>query len=263
MEGLNSDVILAYRYIFAALIYMFYILFRHIDIRVSFRAFIEIFLVSIIFMAPTAYTFMLSFNYIPTGVATSVSYVYPVLVAIFMALFFKKKLLMTVKIGIVLSVIGVTCVSWMHGKIHIQGILLALASAVAYAGYFVVLNRQRLKELNPQVLTFYFLVLGGFGFVILAAVNGRMEWVANTKFYFNVSMLAILSTILSSVLLIKAIDAIGPVITSVVGTLEPLTAVFIGVMHFGEVLDVLNYVGFLLIFISVVLVIFQKRKPNI
>lgn len=259
LEGYGTDIILAYRYLLAALIYVAYVVVRRIDVRISWAAFAEVLGIALLCMAPTAYFFMLSFNYIPTGVATAVSFLYPVVVALLMSWFYKQQLSVAVKIGILLSVAGVAMVSWMQGKIQFLGILFALLSAITYGVYFVVLNRPRLKNMRSEVMIFYVLLLGGVGFSLFSVFTGHMKLILEPDFLFNSGMLALVTTIFATFLLLKAVLLVGSVATSVMGTLEPLTAMLIGVLHFGEKLIWANYVGFLLILIGVILVMVPKK----
>lgn len=259
-EGYGADLILAYRYLLAALIYLLYVIIKRVDVRISWTAFLEIFCVAAFCMAPTAYFFMLSFNYIPTGIATAVSFLYPVVVAQLMSRFYKQRLTTSMKIGIILSVAGVAMVSWMRGRIELLGVLFALLSAITYGVYFVVLNCPRLRTMNPEVLIFYILMLGGVGFTVFSALTGHMKLVWTPDFLFNAAMLSFVTTILGTYFLLKAVASVGSVTTSVIGTLEPLTAMLVGVLHFGELLIWANYIGFLLIILGVILVVYQKNS---
>lgn len=260
LEGYGSDVILTYRYISATLIYLLYILIRRVDIRISWGAAGEVLLIGLLCLAPTSYLYLLSFNYIPTGVATSISYLYPVVVAVLMWLFYAQRLSLAVKIGIFAAVLGVAFISWEPGRIHLPGIFYALLTTITYGTYFVVLNRPRMKGLPPVVLTFYFMLFGALGFSLFTTVNGEMCLILAPDFLFNTFMLALLCSIFASYLLIRSIAIIGSVPTAVWGTFEPLTAILIGVLYFGEKLTFSGYTGFVLIVIAVLLTIKGRKR---
>lgn len=260
LDGYGDDIILTYRYVIAALVYVAYVVVRRVAVKISFAAMAEVVVIGLTCMAPTAFLFLLSFNYIPTGISTAISFLYPVVVAVLMAVFYKQKLVLSVKAGIFLSVAGVALLSWMPGKIQFMGVLYTLLSAVTYGAYFVALNRPRMKAMSPQVLTFYWMVLGSVCFLSVSAMSGRLEWITSPKFLFNTGMLAIFSTIFASIFLIRAIDTIGSVLASVLGTFEPLTAMLIGVLHFGEHTEISTYAGFLLVLAAVGMVVYGNQK---
>ena len=73
------------------------------------------------------------------------------------------------------------------------------------------------------------------------------------------AQLAILSTIVSARLLVVAVKLIGSVPTSVLGTLEPLTAIVVGVLYFHERLSPVNVAGLVVVLAAVLLVILKRR----
>ena len=50
--------------------------------------------------------------------------------------------------------------------------------------------------------------------------------------------------------------------TSILGSMEPMTAVIVGVLYFDERFDTTSVIGLLLIVVAVVLVIVQSRDVN-
>jgi drug/metabolite transporter (DMT)-like permease len=73
-------------------------------------------------------------------------------------------------------------------------------------------------------------------------------------------MLALLCTVISDLTLIMAIKRIGSTLTSILGSMEPLTAVVIGVIYFGEMLDLSTIIGLILIIVAVIIVIVASGR---
>ena len=71
-------------------------------------------------------------------------------------------------------------------------------------------------------------------------------------------MLALLPTVFSLVLMVMAVHEIGSTPTAVMGALEPLTAVVIGVTVFGEQLTARLSVGIVLILLAVIIIVAGK-----
>lgn len=261
LEGINNDTILVYRYVIATLVYGIYLLFRRTDMRVKADALWEVIWVGVGGYGLTAFFLFLSYHYMPTGVATSIHYLYPVVVAVFMALFFKERLSLLVKCGIILAIAGVYFLSWSSGEIKWVGLIYALMTTLTYGTYIVSLNRPRLKAMDPDVLTFYVLAFTAVFYLIVALGRGNLTLIWEPHFLFNMSMLGILSTVISARLLVSAVKLIGSIPSSVLGTLEPITAIAVGLFFFHEHMNGLNFIGLLMVIVAVLIVVIYMKKP--
>lgn len=261
LDSVNNDTILVYRYTIAALLYGIYLALRRMDMKVPAASLKEVVWIGVGGYGLTAFFLFLSYRYMPSGVATSIHYLYPVVVALLMSFFYKEKLSLLVKGGILLAIVGVYFMSWSAGEIKWTGLIFALMTTLTYGVYIVGLNRPRLKAMNSDVLTFYVLAFTAVFYILVALFCGTFEWVATPRFIFDMSMLGILSTIISARLLVSAVKLIGSVPSSILGTLEPITAILIGVYAFHEKLSLFNYIGLMMI-IAAVLVIILKLKPK-
>ena len=182
-----------------------------------------------------------------------------VVVALLMHFVYKERLGWIVNLGIWLAIAGVALLSWTPGDVNWWGLFFVLVSTLTYGSYIVVLNRPVLKRMNPDVLTCYALLFTALFYLLLGGVQGKMEFITRPRFLLDMFQLAVLSTILSARLLVSAVKLIGSVPCSVLGTLEPLTAIVIGVFYFQEHLSMLNYVGLVIVLIAVLIVILKKK----
>lgn len=132
LDGINNDTILVYRYVIAALVYLVYLLARRTNLHISRPSMIEVLWAGVGGYGLTAFFLFMSYHYMPTGVATSIHYLYPVVVALLMAFFYKEKLSLMVKGGILLAIIGVYFLSWSSGQIKWVGLLFSLATTITY-----------------------------------------------------------------------------------------------------------------------------------
>lgn len=262
LEGVNNDTILVYRYALAALLYGIYLLCRKTNLQITRRQLKEVSLAGVGGYGVTAFFLFLSYHYMPTGIATSVHYLYPVVVAVFMALFYRERLSLVVKVAIVLAITGVAFLSWSEGAIRWAGLAFVLLSTVTYGIYIVALNRPLLKAMNPDVLTFWVLALTALFYILLAVSRGTLCWVGKPHFLFDMTMLGILSTVISARLLVSAVKLIGSVSTSVLGTLEPITAILIGISVFHESFRFFNFIGFCMVVTAVLVVIVYTNNVN-
>ena len=77
--------------------------------------------------------------------------------------------------------------------------------------------------------------------------------------WFFACWLGLVPTVLSLVLMTIAVHEVGATPTAIMGALEPLTAVAIGVMVFGESLTLRLVIGIVLILFAVLLIVLGKR----
>lgn len=260
LDGVNNETILVYRYGIAGIVYAIYLLFRRTNMAVkpgrnergdgcrSGRIWDYRFLPDVV----------LSLHADGSGYGDSLFY--PVVVALLMAIFYKERLPIAVKAGIVLAICGVYLLSWTPGEVKWLGLFFVLMSTITYGCYITALNRPVLKRMNPDVLTCYVLLFTALFYLIIAIAQGKMEIITRPRFLLDMVQLAILSTIVSARLLVAAVKLIGSVPSSVLGTLEPITAIVVGVLYFNEQLTYANYLGLLIVIAAVLVVIYKMKK---
>ena len=260
IHGVNNETILVYRYGIAGIVYAIYLLIRRVDMRLSRAETKEVLLAGVGGYGVTAFFLMWSYHYMPTGVATAIHFFYPVVVAILVMIFYKERLPLEVRAGIVLAICGVYLLSWTPGDVKWWGLFFVLMSTVTYGCYITALNRPVLKAMKPDVLTCYVLLFTAVFYVIVALLQGKLEFVTRPRFLLDMTQLAILSTIVSARLLVAAVKLIGSVPSSVLGTLEPITAIAVGGVYFREQLTYVNYIGLFIVIAAVLVVVCRMKK---
>lgn len=206
LDGVFNETILVYRYGIAGIVYAIYLLLRRMNMRLTRREVKEVSLAGVGGYGITAFFLMWSYHYMPTGVATAIHFFYPVVVALLMAIFYKERLPLEVKAGIVLAICGVYLLSWTPGEVKWLGLFFVLMSTVTYGCYITALNRPVIKRMNPDVLTCYVLLFTALFYLILAVAQGKMEIITRPRFLLDMVQLAILSTIVSARLLVAAVN---------------------------------------------------------
>ena len=130
-------------------------------------------------------------------------------------------------IAVGVSLVGVALLAWgTHSSNYFgRGVTLALMTVVTYAAYMVGVMRSRAARVDSVVLTFYVLAFGALMFMLYALVTTGIEAVHRWSSWRDLLMLALICTVLSDFALIMAIKRIGSTRTSILGSMEPLTAV--------------------------------------
>lgn len=260
-EGVNVDSVLFYRYGLAMILLAVIMLLQKESFRVSFKALRLCAILGVIFAVASIGLFT-SFNYIDSGVACTLFFIYPVVVAITMVVFFKEKITLIVAGSIVLTLIGIIFLYYDGSSITLNtlGVMLVILSASAYGIYMVIVNKSGVS-LSPIKLTFYVMLFGVIATVIHSffSVDYHLQRLTTTTQWQWALMLAVVPTIISLVLMTFAINCIGPTPTAIMGAFEPITAVIIGVVIFDEQFTLQIMLGILLIIVAVLLVTVEKK----
>ena len=263
--GVPVDTMLSFRYLLAVAILGMWLLFRHESFRVNAAQFVRLCILGVLFGFSSLLLF-LSYNYIPAGLATTIVFLCPVLVAIIMV-FLKVYPTLQVWLSIVLTFIGVLVLSRPSGGVSfsVAGLLLAGGSALAYAMYLVIVNRsRRLRTVSNHVLTFFALLIGSLLFVIRSLFSGEdfMQGVGGWYCWMNLVGLAVFPTLVSLLTLAVATRLIGATRTSVLGVFEPVTAIAVGSLFFGESLTLNVIVGICITLFAVTFMVLSDKKRS-
>lgn len=262
-RGIGSPTILCYRFLLAALAMAVVMLLTHRKFRLELSKLGTVAILSILY-ASTAILLIESYDYIPSGIATTIHFLYPLAVTLTMSWLFGEKTTATTYIAVVVSLVGVGLLAWgnhTEGDFH-KGVTLSLLTVISYAAYIIGIMRSRASTIDSLVLTFYVLVIGAALFFIYALSTTGIEAIHHWSDWRDLVMLALICTVLSDYTLILAIKRIGSTMTSILGSMEPLTAVIVGVVYFGEHFDSSSVAGLILIIIAVVLVIARADRSG-
>ena len=259
----SVDTMLACRYLIAVFILGVWLVFRKESLKVNKAQMWRLCILGFLF-AMSSMLLFLSYNYIPAGLATTIVFLYPVIVALIMVLL-KVYPTWQVWLSILMTFVGVVILSRPSGNmtLNITGLSLAAGSAIAYALYLIVVNRsRRLRTVTSLVLTFYALLIGSVVFLIHSAISGG-EFMAGLDGWYcwmNLICLAVFPTLVSLLTLAMATRIIGPTRTSVLGVFEPVTAIAVGTIFFGESLTLNIIIGVIITLVAVTFMVMTGKK---
>ena len=261
-SGVPIMVMLFFRYAFAALFLAALMLFKKESFRAT-RSNLGLLILLGLFFAGSSITLFCSYEYIPSGLATTLIYLYPVIVALMMV-FLRIYPGWQTWTAIAATFVGIVLLSTPSGDVPIRplGVLLAVGSALCYSFYLVIINRsKRIRNVSEHTLTFYSLVTGAVLFAVIRTIQGggMLTGVDTFADWGNLIGLALIPTMVSMLTIAISSRYIGPTKTAVLGVFEPLTAILIGTMVFGEALTTKMVIG---IAICVAAVVFMIVKPG-
>lgn len=162
-------------------------------------------------------------------------------------------------IALILAGLGIyTLVTTKNTSLNTLGVVLALASGVSYGITIILLGINLLKSLDHNVITFYVSTGATLGMLIYGGLTNTIVTTLNFNLLLSYTSIAIISTIIAMLLLLKAIKKIGTASTSILGTFEPIVSVILGVILFGESLTISLIIGTCLILISTIILAQEK-----
>ena len=258
-EGLNADSVLFYRYGLAIVLLALLMKWKGESFRLQKKEIIPLVLAGLIFSSSSLLLF-LSYNYMDAGIASTILFVYPVLVALIMMICFHERISPIVWGGILLALCGISFLSkgTDGAPLSLVGLVFVLLSSLSYAVYIVGVNQSILKNISIMRLTFYALVFGVLNYLVSLAYCMNHVPVRSVGGWCNVLALASLPTVVSLMCTTTAIHHIGSTPTAILGALEPVTALFFGVTLFHEQLTPKIMLGILMVLTAVTLIVVEK-----
>ena len=254
--GMNPESVLFFRYLFAIPVLGAMIKLRGRDFKLKRKEVFPLIIMGLL-MALSSLTLFQSYNYMAAGIASTLLFVYPIMVALIMAFLFKVKLTLQTILCIILALGGIALLYKGEdgSTLSLLGVLLVIVSALSYAIYIVAANRPLLREIATLKLTFYVLVFGFSLFLVRVDFGASLHVVDTWYLWGNLLALAVFPTAISFLCTTQAIQYIGSTPTAILGALEPLTAVFFGVTVFGESLTVRVGCGIMMIVFAVTIIV--------
>lgn len=268
--GLTDFDILSYRWLIAGIVLMLYAVCKKKSLRLnSFDEAWKIILLSAL-RAITSVTLLIGYVNISSGIAATINFMYPVIVTLTMVIFFGEKRSAVDYLAILASIFGVYLLASgdsivAHGGNTKLGLTCSLISAFSFAAYYIVMKQVKADKIEVVKFTTWIMMLSAFYFIICAFIfNGKLTIITDAKSWLNALGLGLWATMVSNITGVKGIRRIGPTMTSVLGALQPVTAVILGVLFLGEHLYLRSLIGISIILVAVcIIVLHQKNRKHI
>lgn len=266
--GLSNLDVLSYRWSVAAIVLVIYALSKKKSLRLnSFDEVWKIILLSAL-RAITSITLLIGYANIASGIASTINFMYPVVVTLCMMVFFGEQK-SWINIGAIgLSLLGVYLMASgdglrVEGGDTALGLTCSLISALSFAAYYIVMKRAKADKIEVVKLTTWIMLMSAIYFIAANFIfNGKMTIVTDGKLWISILGLGLWATMVSNFTGVKAVRRIGPTLTSIMGALQPLTAVILGVAFLDEHLSVMTVIGIGLIMAAVMIIVQHQSKKK-
>ncbi len=259
-DGINAGSVLFYRYILAVLMFAVWMVATHENFRIKWGHAIKFAFLGT-FMAMSSTALYVSFHYMDAGVASTILFSYPIITAVLMVAFFHERVTWATTLSIALAVSGIALLYRGDGNTTLSafGIALVLLSSLLYAFYIIAVNQFK-TEYSSVKFTFWVVLFGLISIIVFCWIDVLpIQMLHGWKEWASAGQIALLPTVLSLYFMTIAIKKIGSTPSAIMGALEPVTAVVIGVCIFGESFTFRLSIGILLILSAVILIVLRKK----
>ncbi len=266
----SVDTALFYRFLIAAILILGYLVFYQKEsVKINLKEGIVLSILGL-FYALSAEFLFIAYDFLSPGIASTIFFIYPIMVALILGIFFKEKITLASTISLIVVVVGVGILSFKpksnddkdnFGINYIYiGLFVSLLGALMYALYIIIVNKTKINASGVKV-SFYSMVFTSLFFLVKTLVLGNSVAIPSLKIGTHLALFALITTALSVVSLVYAIKYIGSTPTAIMGAVEPVAAVMISVGLFGETLTFSLIAGVIIIISGVLIdVVFNKKK---
>lgn len=259
-QGMNPNSVLLFRYVMGLPLLALLMAARGTGFRLP-KGETGLTAVLGILMALSSLTLFESYRYMNSGVASTLLFVYPIMVAVMMIFFFHERFRAAVAICLVVMGAGLVMLMKPQGgeSVSLLGVLLVMVSALTYALYIVMVNvSKRVRKIPTTKLLFHVLAWGCLVYVVMIPMGSELTLPAKGSGWLNLAALAIIPTVFSLACTTRAIQLIGSTPTAILGAMEPLMAVVLSITVLGQDITGREIIGGVLIVVATLMVIADK-----
>lgn len=256
-QGMNPVSVLFFRYVIGLPLLLVLMKIRGVDVRLHRNEIIPVAILGVL-MALSSLTLFESYGYMNSGVASTLLFVYPVMVAVLMMFFFHERFRTSTALCLVVMGFGLWFLIRTQGDVSISsyGLTLVMLSAMTYAIYIVMVNvSTTVRNIPTTRLLFYLLTFGSLVYVVILSAGTPVTLPDEYTGWLNLAALALVPTLISLACTTRAIQLIGSTPTAILGALEPVAAVLLSVSVLGQSLSEREVIGGALIIVATTIVV--------
>ena len=266
--GLSNFDVLSYRWAVAAIILIIYAAVKGKSLKIStFDELWKVILLSLL-RSVTSITLLLGYANVASGIASTINYMYPMVVALCMMLFFRERKSAVNIISILIAIFGVYLLASgdglkVEGGNTTLGLICSIISAFSFAAYYILMKQTKADKIEVVKFTTWIMLLSAVYFIICGFIfDGKITIVSDIRLWGYIAGLGLWSTMVSNFTGVKAVRRIGPTMTSILGALQPLTAVILGVLFLNEHLGMRTIIGICIIMVTVSFIVAHQHTQK-
>lgn len=249
--GSNPLTLTFYRNNMAIPVLFVILLVRKVDLRVTWKEFLELALVSVLFSVTTTYILYDAYHYIGVGLSTTLHFLYPMFTVLFSWLIFKKKPDKIQCIALIMATVGVAMATGESDSFAVKGIVIAIISAVTYAGYLLGMENTSIKKMDSMKGMFYMCIVNSAAVFLFDLPTGGVVYALEPKVMLYTFIVGIANSAVAYVMVIVGIKKIGASNVAIFSMLEPVSGVVGGFLLLGEKAPLMKVLSCIIILTAV------------
>ena len=254
-SGGNSFTAAFLRFFFSLPLLFLYLKVNKVDLKLSKKELKQILIMTVFGYAGTTILIFSAYNYLPSGMATSIHFLYPTVTVVGLMVFCGEKIKPEKLICVGLCLFGIIMLyNGEEGQVSIVGILLAFASSCTYGFYTIFLGRSSIQEMEPLKRLFYMHVVGSVMMGVIGVVSGRLEFSMAPIGWGIMFLTANLTSFIGALGYQIGVKYIGAENAAMLSTFEPITSIIIGVIVYDEAMTLRIALGFCAILLSTLII---------
>ncbi|NLK64000.1 MAG: DMT family transporter [Tissierellia bacterium] len=258
LEGSNTMSLSFYRNLLSLPFLFLFLKYKKVDFKIDKVQCKKLAVLASLGPTLTSLTLYGSYSYISVGMATTIHYIYPVLVAAASIIIFKEKISIEKLLALLLSTAGVAL--FFEGDFNIIGVILAFMSGVIYATHMLFIDKSGLNIMYPFKISFYLSLFSSIYLFLAGTVSSSLVFVMTPKGWIFTILVAFFVSFLANTFIPISIKYTGPTVTSIVGLFEPITSIVMGILFLSEPLTIKSVIACILILLGVFIVTISKEN---
>lgn len=193
-----------------------------------------------------------SYNFISTGLATTLHFVYPLIIVLASALLYHEKMSGIKMISTILVTIGIFMFADIETASDSIGIIMALLSGVFYSFYVIYIDRSGLDAMDYIKLTFYIMLIISITTLIFGVAVHGLSFDLTGKAWSFAAVISLIVTLGAMPLFQIGVRYEGASTAGIMSTFEPITSVAMGVTFLGEIVGIAQILGIAMIMMGII-----------
>lgn len=254
------DVTLFYRFVIGFSLIAIFLLIKKQDLSIRRHDVPKLLFMGLMYALSSEFLFM-GYDALSAGIASTVLYTYPMILALILYFGFREKISNSTKLSMLLAFLGVAVLGWEKSEFRFNyyGVFIVLMSGLVYSIYMVMVNKGHL-QLSGIKITMYSLLCSSFYFGTKSIILGHSFALPNIEWIGFVIAFSLVTTVISIACLVYAITLVGSTSTAILSAFEPIVAVVVSVSLFNEKIGWQLTLGIILVIAAVCIHILGEQR---
>lgn len=262
IRGVSISTTLFLRGLLGACILFIILKLQHQSLKLSSKCLYKILLLCLLGSTATMLFLNIAYLYLPVGSATTIHYIYPIVITVIDCILKRKR---PNKIAVIVLIVCTAGVSLLFESITSHqyiGIVFAACSIFTWSFQMIYLERSNLTKLPPQLLAFYQnLILAVVGLFCGLFTHHTFSTALTALPY--IFLASIFNNVLANMLIQRGIARVGASTAAILSVFEPISSILFGVMLLQETLSEKQIAACVLILSVITVMIWYNVKSNI